>query len=221
MLALSPMADRQSDRGTPPMPSPAEGNGVAGDSARICLGIFVGAHGIRGRVRVKSFTADPEAIADYGPLSDESGARRFDLELTGAQKGVLIARIKGVDDRNAAEALRGLRLFVRRTDLPPPEDGEFYEADLIGLEATHEDGTIFGTIRAVNDFGAGVSLEIEEPSGKMVVVPFTNAAVPVVDIATKRVVIVPPTGLFDAPSRDEAARDAGGEDAGEDEAGEG
>jgi 16S rRNA processing protein RimM len=222
MLALSPMADRGRDRGTPPMPSPAEGNGVAGDSARLCLGIFVGAHGIKGRVRVKSFTANPEAIADYGPLSDESGAHSFDLELVGAQKGVLIARIKDVDDRNAAERLKGLRLYVRRADLPPPEDGEFYEADLIGLEATLEDGTVFGTIRAVNDFGAGASLEIEEPSGKMVMVPFTNAAVPVVDIANKRVVIVPPTGLFDAPSRDEGARDdAGGEDAAEDEAGEG
>lgn len=172
-----------------------------GDSARICLGIITGAHGIRGRVRVKSFTADPEAIVGYGPLSDESGARRFDLELVGAQKGVLIARIKGVDDRNAAEALRGLRLYVRRAALPEPGDDEFYEADLIGLAATREDGTLFGTIRAVNDFGAGASLEIEDVAGKMVLVPFTNAAVPVVDITNKRVVVVPPIGLLDAPAR--------------------
>jgi 16S rRNA processing protein RimM len=191
------------------MPSAAVGNGVAGDSARVCLGIITGAHGIKGRVRVKSFTADPEAIAGYGPLSDESGARRFDLELTGVQKGVLIASIKGVDDRNAAEALRGLRLYVDRAALPEPEADEYYEADLIGLEATHEDGTILGTIRAVNDFGAGVSLEIEDPAGKTVVVPFTNAAVPVVDIANKHVVVVPPAGLFDAPARDESGRDDG------------
>ncbi|HWE73453.1 MAG TPA: ribosome maturation factor RimM [Stellaceae bacterium] len=176
----------------------------------MCLGIITGAHGIRGRVRVKSFTADPEAIAAYGPLSDESGARRFDLELTGAQKGVLIAYIKGVDDRNAAEALRGLRLYVNRAALPPPEEDEFYETDLIGLEATRDDGAIFGTIRGVNDFGAGASLEIEDPAGKTVVVPFTNAAVPVVDIANKRVVVVPPAGLFDAPSRDENGRDEDG-----------
>jgi 16S rRNA processing protein RimM len=220
------MADREHGRDTPPMPSSAEGNGVAGDSARLCLGVITGAHGIRGRVRVKSFTADPEAIAGYGPLSDENGARRFDLELTGAQKGVLIAYIKGVDDRNAAEALRGLRLYVDRAALPEPEADEFYEADLIGLEATHEDGTIFGTIRAVNDFGAGVSLEIEDPAGKTVVVPFTNAAVPVVDIANKHVVVVPPTGLFEAPSRDEGARedvaDAVGVDVSDDdEVGEG
>jgi 16S rRNA processing protein RimM len=209
------MADRQRD-GAAPLLSQTEGRD-AGDSARICLGIITGAHGIKGWVRVKSFTADPEAIADYGQLSDESGARRFALELVGAQKGVLLARIKGVEDRNAAERLKGLRLYVRRADLPPPGDDEFYEADLIGLAATREDGTLFGTIRVVNNFGAGASLEIEDPAGKMVLVPFTNAAVPVVDIANKRVVIVPPAGLFDAPSRDEVGRDDGDAD----EAGEG
>jgi 16S rRNA processing protein RimM len=188
-----------------------------GEDARICLGIITGAHGIKGWVRVKSFTADPEAIADYGPLSDESGARRFALELAGAQKGVLLARINGIEDRNAAERLKGLRLYVRRSDLPPPEEDEFYAADLIGLEAMREDGTVFGTIRAVNDFGAGASLEIEDPSGKMVLVPFTNAAVPVVDIAKRRVVVVPPTGLLDAPSHGEDGRD----DRDDDEAGEG
>ena len=178
---------------------------------RICLGIVTGAHGIKGWVRVKSFTADPEAIAAYGPLSDESGARRFEIELVGAQKGVLLARINGVADRNAAERLKGLRLYVRRADLPSPEADEFYEADLIGLDAMREDGTLFGTIRAVNDFGAGASLEIEDPSGKMVLVPFTNAAVPVVDIANRRVVVVPPEGLLDAPSRTDDARDEEGE----------
>jgi 16S rRNA processing protein RimM len=206
------MADREHDRDTPPMPSVAEGGGVAGDSARVCLGIITGAHGIRGRLRVKSFTGDPEAIAGYGPLSDESGARRFDLELTGAQKGVLIARIKGVDDRNAAEALRGLRLYVARAALPEPEDDEFYETDLIGLAATHEDGSAFGTIRAVNDFGAGASLEIEDQAGQTLLVPFTSAAVPVVDIANKRVVVVPPTVLESASREsDDAAADETGE----------
>jgi 16S rRNA processing protein RimM len=125
------------------------------------------------------------------------------MELVGAQKGVLLARIEGVEDRNAAERLKGLRLYVRRADLPPPEEDEFYEADLIGLDATLQDGSTFGTIRAVNDFGAGASLEIEDPSGKMVLVPFTNAAVPVVDIANKRVTVVPPAGLLDAPPGDE------------------
>ena len=201
-------------RRVPPSPQRGEGWGEGdsrSDSARICLGIITGAHGIKGWVRVKSFTADPEAIADYGPLSDESGARRFALELTGVQKGVLLARIDGVEDRNAAERLKGLRLYVRRADLPPPKEDEFYEADLIGLEAMREDGAVFGTIRAVNDFGAGASLEIEDPSGKMVLVPFTNAAVPMIDIANKRVVVVPPAGLLDVPSRHEDGRDEEGE----------
>jgi 16S rRNA processing protein RimM len=185
------------------------------ESSRVCLGIITGVHGIKGWVRVKSFTAEPEAIAAYGPLSDESGMRQFELELVGAQKGVLLARIDGVDDRNAAERLKGLRLYVRRADLPPPEDGGFDEADLIGLAALREDGTPFGTVRAVNDFGAGASLEIENAAGKTVVVPFTEAAVPVVDIAHQRVVVVPPAGLLDAPTREAEDRDTGDSEADE------
>jgi 16S rRNA processing protein RimM len=197
MLASPAMADRKRDRQAPP-PSFTEGRGE--DGARVCLGIVTGAHGIKGWVRIKSFTADPEAIASYGALSDESGARRFEIDLVGAQKGVLLARVKGIDDRNAAERLKGLRLYVRRADLPPPEDGEFYQADLIGLAALLEDGTRFGTVRAVNDFGAGASLEIADEAGKIVVVPFTGAAVPVVDVAGKRIVVVPPAGLLDVPA---------------------
>jgi 16S rRNA processing protein RimM len=185
------------------------------ESSRVCLGIITGVHGIKGWVRVKSFTAEPEAIAAYGPLSDESGMRQFELELVGAQKGVLLAWIDGVDDRNAAERLKGLRLYVRRADLPPPEDGEFYEADFIALAALREDGTPFGTVRAVNDFGAGASLEIENAAGKTVVVPFTEAAVPVVDIAHQRVVVVPPAGLLDAPTREAEDRDTGDSEADE------
>jgi len=173
MFAAPAMADRKRDRQAPP-PSPSGKRGE-GDS-RICLGVITGVHGIKGWVRVKSFTAEPEAIADYGPLSDESGARHFELDLVGAGKGVVLARIKGVEDRNAAERLKGLRLYVHRADLPPPEDDEFYEADLIGLAAMLEDGSRFGTVRAVNDFGAGASLEIEDAAGKTVVVPFTGAA---------------------------------------------
>lgn len=197
------MVDRTCGRRPSPLPLPAESSG-AGDAARICLGIITGAHGIKGWVRVKSFTADPEAIAAYGPLQDEGGARRFEIEIVGAGKGVLLARIGGVADRNAAERLKGVRLYIRRADLPPPEDGEFYEADLIGLAALRADGSPLGVIRGVNDFGAGASLEIEDEAGKMVVVPFTAAAVPTVDVANKRVVVVPPAGLLDAPTRDAA-----------------
>jgi 16S rRNA processing protein RimM len=205
MLALSPMPDRVRGRRASPAPSKAKDAGE-GDSARLCLGIITGVHGIKGWIRVKSFTAEPEAIAAYGPLSDESGTRRFEIELVGVAKGVLLARIKGVDDRNAAERLKGLRLYVRRADLPPLQDDEFYEADLIGLTAVLLDGTRFGIVRAINDFGAGASIEIEDEAGKTVVVPFTAAAVPVVDVAKKRVVVAPPAGLLEAPTRSDEGK---------------
>ena len=212
LAAAPPTSDRSRRRSLPlkgggattqiPTLLKGEGKGVDED-ARICLGIITGAHGIKGWVRVKSFTAEPEAIASYGPLSDESGARRFELELVGTQKGVLLARIKGVEDRNTAERLKGVRLHVERAALPPPEEDEYYEADLIGITALREDGSVFGTIRAVNDFGAGASLEIEDQAGRTVVVPFTSAAVPMVDIANRRVVVVPPDGLLDGPPPEE------------------
>jgi 16S rRNA processing protein RimM len=176
-----------------------------GDDARICLGIITGAHGVRGRVRIKSFTAEPQAIAGYGALESEAGDRRFELEITGAGKGVLIARIDGIGDRDAAERLKGTRLYVRRAALPPPEAEEFYQADLVGLEARRSDGTPMGRVSAVHDFGAGASLEIEDAAGKTLLVPFTRSAVPQIDIAGGILVIVPPEGLIDAPKPAEGA----------------
>jgi len=172
---------------------------ASAQDTRLCLGVITGAHGIKGLVRVKSFTAEPEAIAAYGPLQDERGERRFDLELVGSGKGVLIARIKGLKDRNEAERLKGLRLYVRRADLPAPGEEEFYAADLIGLAAMSPDGSRFGTVRAVHDFGAGASIEVADEAGKATVVPFTQAAVPQVDLAAGSLVIAPPEGLFAAP----------------------
>jgi 16S rRNA processing protein RimM len=169
----------------------------AGEGGRVLLGIVTGAQGVRGAVRIKSFTAEPADIGSYGPLEDESGARRFRLAVAGQSKGVVIARIDGVEDRNAAEALRGVRLHVDRAALPPPEEEEYYHADLVGLEAALPDGTAFGRVVAVHDFGAGDSLEIERPEGGTVLVPFSRAAVPVVDVAARRLVVDPPEGLFD------------------------
>jgi 16S rRNA processing protein RimM len=163
------------------------------------MGVITGAHGVRGAVRVKSFTADPAAIMAYGPLEDESGARRLALELDGTVRGMLIARIAGVADRNAAERLKGTRLYLPRAALPPTEAEEYYHADLIGLAAELADGTGFGRVRAVHDYGAGDSLEIEKPDGAVVLVPFTEAAVPLVDLAQGRLVVEPPAGLFDRP----------------------
>ena len=165
----------------------------------ICVGVITGAHGVRGAVRVKSFTAVPADIATYGPLADESGGRRFRLRVVGEAKGVVVAKIAGIEDRDAAEALKGLRLYVERSALPEAGEEEYYHADLLGLEAALRDGTPLGRVRAVHDFGAGDSLEIALPSGATVLVPFTRTAVPVVDLAGGRVVIDPPEGLLDKP----------------------
>ncbi|HZS84604.1 MAG TPA: ribosome maturation factor RimM [Stellaceae bacterium] len=170
---------------------------AAGPQARICLGAITGAQGVRGAVRIKSFTARPEDVAAYGPVEDESGTRRFVLRLVGRAKGVVLAKIAGIEDRDAAEALKGIRLYVARSALPPAEEEEYYHADLLGLEAVLADGTVLGRVRAVHDFGAGDSLEVERRRGPAIMVPFTKAAVPVVDIAGGRLVVDPPDGLLD------------------------
>jgi 16S rRNA processing protein RimM len=173
---------------------------------RVCLGVVGAPHGVRGAVRIKSFTDEPEAIARYGALEDEAGERKFTLRVVGAAKGdgMLIATLSGVADRDRAEALRGLRLYLPRAALPPTDEDEFYYADLIGLGAALQDGTPVGTVIAVHDFGAGDMLEIAREGsaghrGQPVLVPFTRAAVPVVDVAGRRVVIDPPEGLLDPP----------------------
>jgi 16S rRNA processing protein RimM len=167
------------------------------------MGIVGAPHGVRGAVRIKSFTDDPEAIANYGALEDESGERRLTLRVVGGAKGegMVIATLSGVTDRDRAEALRGLRLYAPRAALPATAEDEFYHADLVGLAAQLEDGSAFGKIIAVHDFGAGDVIEIARDEGQPVLVPFTRVAVPVVDIAGGRVVIDPPDGLLDAPRR--------------------
>jgi len=177
---------------------------------QVCVGVVTGPHGVGGAVRIKSFTARPEDVAAYGPLADEAGRRQLELHLLGAAKGVLIARLSGVDDRNGAEALRGLRLYLARSALPHPEPEEYYHADLIGLEAVLGDGTPLGRVRAVHDFGAGDTLEIERPGAPPAMVPFTRAIVPVVDIEAGRLVVAPPPGLIDDGVA-EAADPAAGE----------
>ncbi len=159
---------------------------------RILVGAIAGAHGVRGLVRIKSFTADPAAVAAYGPLTDESGQRRFELTVAGATKGGVIARIDGVPDRTGAEALRGLRLYVPRSALPAPAAGEYYRADLIGLSVELADGTGYGRVTDVQDYGAGDILEIERADGTSELLPFTDRFVPVVDLAAGRVVVDPP-----------------------------
>lgn len=176
---------------------------------RVCVGEIGAAHGLRGEVFVRSFTADPVALADYGPLLAEPGGRRLRLRVVGEKKAALIVRVDGVADRDAAEALRGLRLFVDRAALPEPDEDEFYHADLIGLTAEFavEDAATPeppGRIGAVHDFGAGSILEIVREGEPPVLVPFTRAAVPVVDLPGRRVVVAPLPGLLAAGSGETA-----------------
>lgn len=176
----------------------------AGAPGLVCLGVVAGAHGVRGAVRVKPFTAEPESVGAYGTVSDESGHRRFSLTVIGVGKGMVTAKLSGIDDRDAAEALRGLRLYVPRAVLPEPEEDEFYHADLIGLSAELEDGSLFGSVRALYDFGAGEVIEISPAAGgQPVVLPFTREAVPVIDIPAGRIVVAPPVGLAENAGRDE------------------
>lgn len=200
----------------------AQGEGAVD---RVLVGVIVGAHGIRGDVKVKSFTGEPEGVAAYGPVQTESGQRTFALRVKGVAKGTVICAVKGVADRNAAEALKGTRLYLPRTALPPQqlEEDEYYQADLVGLTVEMADGSgTVGTVAAVYDFGAGDILEVTPVDGgltrKPVLVPFTRAVVPVVDIAAKRLVIDPPAGLIDE-SRPEDHREAtdGAAEAGSDE----
>ena len=164
---------------------------------RVCLGVVTGPHGVQGAVRIKSFTEAAEDVARYGPLADETGGRRFELRLIGAGKGVVIARLAGVEDRNQAEALRGLRLYLPRSALPQTDADEYYHADLLGLEAVLGDGTPVGRVRAIHDFGAGDTLELTRPGAPPVMVPFTRAIVPIVVPAAGRLVLDPPPGLLD------------------------
>lgn len=163
---------------------------------RVCLGVIVGSRGLKGDLKVKSFAQVPEDVAAYGALEDETGSRRIDLRVTGQAKGVLIARVEGVNDRTAADKLKGLRLFVGRDRLPPPDEDEYYHSDLIGLAVEAPQGSL-GTVRQVFDFGAGDVLEIAGGDFGTVMVPFTKTIVPVVDLAGGRLVVDPPDGLLE------------------------
>jgi len=160
---------------------------------RILVGVIAGAHGVRGELKIKSFTQNPRAIASYGPLGDRTGARSFQLKLRGVVRGLLIARIDGVETRDQAEALKGLELTVARDALPKPKRDEWYLADLVGLAAIATDGRPLGKVVAVHNFGAGDVLEIEPAEGgATVMLPFTEATVPTIDIAAKKIVVEPP-----------------------------
>lgn len=168
------------------------------DSAkRVCLGVIVGAKGLKGEVRIKSFTADPLDIGSYGELTSEDGARRFKLKTSGVHKGAVIGRIAGVSDRTQADQLKGEKLYVTRDKLPAPADGTFYYADLIGLAVETVEGAPVGRVRAVDNFGGGDILDVERPGQSSVLVPFAEGIVAGVDVKAGVVRIIPVPGLLD------------------------
>jgi len=166
---------------------------------RVCVGVIKGAHGVRGLVRVKPFTEVPEDIAAYGPVGDETGTRLYRLSISSRAKDTLLVRIEGIGDRDQARALAGTRLYVPRAALPEVEEPEtFYHADLIGLRAEDRDGRPLGRVKAVHNFGAGDILELEgggQDRGGGMMLQFTRAIVPLVDLAGGRVVIEPPAEI--------------------------
>jgi 16S rRNA processing protein RimM len=164
-------------------------------ASRILVGRFGAAQGVRGEVRVKSFTADPLALASYKGLTDQAGTRSFVIEAARAVKDdMIVVRLAGLRDRNGAEALTNTDIYIARDALPPPDDDEFYVADLVGLRVELADGSLFGKVRTVLNFGAGDIIEVEPPAGvgETKLLPFTAAAVPVVDVRGGRIVVAPP-----------------------------
>jgi 16S rRNA processing protein RimM len=159
---------------------------------RVLVGAVIGAHGIKGEAKVKTFTADPRAFGAYGPVATGTGRVLRIVSLRPLKDADVIVTFAGVSDRTSAENLKGAELYVARSALPAPETGEFYHADLVGLAVEDDSGAEIGRVRGVQNFGAGDLIEIEDADGDLRFVPFTTDAVPIVDIAGKRMVVRPP-----------------------------
>ncbi len=158
-------------------------------AAPVCVARIGAAHGVRGAVRLWTFTEDPLAVKDYGPLMTKDGARQFEVTQIREAKDHLVVTLKGVASRDDAERLNGLELYVPRDRLPDTDDGEYYHTDLIGLAAVTTAEQPLGKVIAIHNFGAGDIIEIAPPQGATMLLPFTNAVVPTVDLAGGRVVI--------------------------------
>lgn len=168
---------------------------------RVLLGEITGVHGIRGEVVIRSYAESADSLGDYGPFEDENGTSRLDINVVRVTPKGVIAKVKSVGDRNAAEKLKGTKLYVARTKLPMPDENAFYHVDLIGLDAVGADGETYGRIAAVHNFGAGDLLEIAlAGSRETVFVPFSDACVPSVDLAAGRAVVIQPVA---APEDDD------------------
>ncbi|MFC4214615.1 ribosome maturation factor RimM [Pseudophaeobacter arcticus] len=166
-------------------------------SELICVGAIAGSYGVRGEVRLKSFCAQPEEIETYSPLTSEDGSQSYNITLTRAVKGGFCGRIAGVETKEQADALKGLRLFTSRDQLPTLPSDEYYHADLIGVEVFDTGGVLLGTVKSVQNHGASDLLELTGEGLKgTVFLPFTLAVVPTVDLEQGRIIADPPEGLF-------------------------
>jgi len=164
------------------------------------MGVFGAPHGVKGEVRVKSFTGDPEAIGAYGALTDAGNSRVFAFERLRPLKGdMLIAKLNGVSTQEAAAALTGVEIFAKRSQLPPPSEDEFYHADLVGLEAVTREGARLGRVASLLNYGAGDILEIARADGETLLLPFTNAIAPEIDFEAGRIFIEPPVEVEVGP----------------------
>ena len=164
------------------------------DREWVCVAVVAGAHGLRGALKLRCFTERPEDVAAYGPVFDQHG-RRFELEVIGPAPGGVMARAEGIEDRNAAEALRGTELFVPRAALPELQPDEFYYSDLEGMEALLPDGSHFGVVHSVGNFGAGDLIDVLAADGRRISLPFTRQAVPSIDLERRTLVVQPPEEL--------------------------
>lgn len=149
----------------------------------VAIGVITGAHGIRGQVKLRSFTSDPYAIGEYGPLLNATGTKRYELHIDGETKQGLIATVKGVKDRNAAELMKGTQLFIDKGKLPPPDEEEFYYDQLIGLDVRDANGDSLGQVVAMYDFGAGDIIEIKLTAGQKEMYPFTKVSFPEIHVS--------------------------------------
>ncbi|WP_375414877.1 ribosome maturation factor RimM [uncultured Bradyrhizobium sp.] len=164
-------------------------------AALVCVARIGAPHGVRGAVKLWTFTEDPLAVQRYGPLTTKDGTRRFEVATAREAKGHLVATLKGVASREDAERLNGVELYVARTRLPATDADEYYHADLIGLAAVTTADQPIGRVAAIHNFGAGDIIEIAPPHGATMLLPFTNAVVPTVDLAGGRVVIELPAEI--------------------------
>jgi len=183
---------------------------TSSDDQKVLMARIGAAHGIRGEVRVKPYGDDPLSFADYGILTTKDGKTSFEVEKARVQKTVVVTKFKGITDRNQAEALNGVDLYIDRDQLPEPEEDEFYYSDLTGLDVLDQSGETLGTVIAVQDFGAGDLLEVRPRRGRSFYVPFTKEFVPEISLSERLVRVDLPEDYFsegapepseDAPER--------------------